>query len=284
MLRVSRQKNCWRWRIDAMAMKPRQHELATYVSPRVLALFMAYLHWYMPQHFHALRISHVERFPASTQPLIVCINHPSWWDPLTILMVSRFLSPARFAYAPMEADALQHYGFFQRIGAFPVDNHSSRAGAQFLRQAKSVLSRPEAILWMTPEGHFTDVRTRPAAWKTGTAALTRHLPACTVVPLAIEYTYWDERLPEILCSVGTPLYFTQDDVAGSDARNAELESAMTSTQEELAQRAMQRDATLFTSVLAGRAGVSAIYDLWQRAQSALRGKPYIAEHGTIAPK
>jgi 1-acyl-sn-glycerol-3-phosphate acyltransferase len=267
-----------------MAMKPTQDELTTRVSPRVLSLFMAYLHWYVPRHFHALRIAHAERFPADAHPLVVCINHPSWWDPLTILMVSRFLAPARFAYAPMEAAALQHYGFFRRIGAFPVDNHSIRAGAQFLRHAKSVLARPEAILWMTPEGHFTDVRTRPAAWKTGTAALTRHLPACTVVPLAIEYTYWDERLPEILCSVGMPLRFTHESSASSEARNAELESAMTVAQEDLAQRAMQRDAALFTTVFAGRAGVSATYDLWQRAQSALRGKPYVAEHGTIAPK
>lgn len=267
-----------------MASRRKPDEANTKFSPRRLALFMAYLHWYMPRHFHALRIAHAERFPADAHPLIVCINHASWWDPLTILMVSRFLAPRRFAHAPMEADALKHYGFFRRIGAFPVDNKSTRAGAQFLRQANAVLTQPNAILWMTPEGHFTDVRTRPIAWKTGTATLTRHLPACTVVPLALEYTYWDERLPEILCSVGEPLQLNDRDAATSETRNAQLESSMAMTQEELAARAMKRDAALFTPVFAGRAGVSASYDLWQRVQSALRGKPYIGEHGTIAPK
>jgi 1-acyl-sn-glycerol-3-phosphate acyltransferase len=267
-----------------MATKRREDGAGTQFSPRILAFFMAYLHWYVPRHFHAMRVAHPERFPVDARPLIVCINHPSWWDPLTILMVSRFLTPRRFAYAPMEAEALKHYGFFRRIGAFPVDNNSTRAGAQFLRQANAILANPNAILWMTPEGHFTDARTRPVTWKTGTAALTRHLPQCTVVPLAIEYTYWDERLPEILCSVGEPMFFTQGDATTSEARNAALESAMAIAQEELAARAMKRDAALFSPVFSGRAGVSASYDLWQRVQSALRGKPYIAEHRTIAPK
>ena len=267
-----------------MVPKRKEDEAGKKFSPRLLSLFMAYLHWYMPRHFHALRVAHAERFPAGAQPLIVCINHPSWWDPLTILMVSRFLAPRCYAFAPMEADALRHYGFFERIGAFPVDNHSSRAGAQFLRQAGAVLARPNAILWMTPEGHFTDVRVRPVAWKTGTAALTRHLPQCTVVPLALEYTYWDERLPEILCSVGSPIQFENSDAVTTQSRNDELESAMLVAQEELSTRAMKRDAALFTPVFAGRAGVSTSYDLWQRMQSAVRGKPYIAEHGAIAPK
>ena len=253
-------------------------------SPRLLALFIAYLSWYMPRHFHALRIAHPERFPAAAHPLIACINHPSWWDPLTILMLSRHLSPLRHTHAPMEAEALKHYGFFQRIGAFAVDNESPRAGAQFLRAAKKVLSQPEAILWMTPEGHFSDVRQRPSAWKPGTAALTRQLDACTVVPIAIEYTFWDERLPEILCSVGEPFSFSREDAETTEVRNRRLQSAMTITQDELMARALKRDASLFTTVFAGKVGVSASYDLWQRMKSAARGKPYVAEHGVIAPK
>lgn len=257
---------------------------ASPVSPRRLALFMAYLHWYLPRHFHGLRIAHAQRFLRNHHPLIVCINHASWWDPLTILMVSRFLAPNRFAYAPMEAEALAHYGFFRRLGAFPIDNHSPRAGAQFLRQAKSVLTRPDAVLWMTPEGKFTDIRIRPVQWKPGVAALTRQLPACTFVPLAIEYTFWDERLPEILCSVGQPLTFDESSSSTTASRSETLHHAMMMAQDELASRAIKRDASLFTPVFAGKAGVSASYDLWQRARAAMRGETYLAEHGTIAPK
>jgi 1-acyl-sn-glycerol-3-phosphate acyltransferase len=257
---------------------------AIQVSPRLLSLFMAYLHWYMPRHFHSLRIANAERFPATAHPLIVCINHPSWWDPLTILMVSRFLAPERFAYAPMEAEALQQYGFFRKLGAFPVDNTSSQAGRHFLRQSRQVLAHPSAILWMTPEGRFTDVRQRPVLWKRGTVSVSRLFEACTIVPLAIEYTFWDERLPEILCSVGDPVLFRQDHSPSHDARTSALQSAMEQTQDELAARSQKRDAALFTTVFSGDAGVSPIYDLWRRLKFAAQGKPYIAEHGMIAPK
>jgi 1-acyl-sn-glycerol-3-phosphate acyltransferase len=201
-----------------------------------------------------------------------------------ILLLTKQLAAKRFAHAPMEAEALKHYGFFRRIGAFPVDNRSPRAGAQFLRQAADLLSGPQNILWMTPEGRFTDVRRRPVEWKPGTAALTRHLGNCTIVPLAIEYTFWDERLPEILCSIGEPLSFSSGARESTAERNARLEKAMTATQDELAERAVKRDGKLFTTVFAGGAGVSAFYDSWRRIRAALTGKPYIAEHGTIAQK
>ena len=246
----------------------RTMQATTRVSPRVLALFMAYLHSYVPRHFHAMRVAHAERFPRDARPLIVCINHASWWDPLMILTLSRHLAPGRFAYAPMEAAALKQYGFFRRIGAFPVDNSSSRAGAHFLRQAMDVLARPDAILWVTPEGRFTDVRERPVTWKQGVAALTRQFEECTLVPLALEYTFWDERLPEVLCSIGE--------------RTSRLQAAMTATQDELAQRAVTRDASRFTTVFAGSAGVSAAYDAWRRVKAAVSGRPYIAEHSAIA--
>jgi 1-acyl-sn-glycerol-3-phosphate acyltransferase len=261
-----------------------QQENATALSPRVLALFLLYLQWYVPKHFHALRVAHAERFPSSAHPLICCINHASWWDPLVILLLSKQLAPGRFAHAPMEAEALQHYGFFRRIGAFPVDNTSPRAGAQFLRQAAAILSRPEAILWMTPEGRFTDARQRPILWKPGTAALTRHLDSCTVVPLAVEYTFWDERLPEVLCSIGEPMVFSSADRESTAERTQRLEAAMMVMQDELVTRALKRDGTLFTTVFSGSAGVGIFYDLWRRMKSTMTGKPYVAEHGTIAQK
>ena len=149
-------------------------------------------------------------------------------------------------------------------------------GAQFLRQARDVLARADAILWVTPEGRFTDARERPVTWKPGVAALTRQLDECTVVPLAIEYTFWNQRLPEVLCSVGEPLWFAAAEQESNEARTERLQMAIMTAQDELAQRSMQRDASLFTPVFAGGAGVSATYDAWRRLKSAVSGQPYIA--------
>ncbi len=250
-------------------------------SPALLSLFARYLRWYVPRSFHAVRLARAERFPRHAQRLIVCLNHPSWWDPVIAILLSRYLLPTAAHYAPMEASALRRYGFMRRLGLFPVDNDSSRAGAQFLRSGAAILDHPNAVLWVTPEGHFTDVRTRPAQWRPGVAALLHRSRQCTVVPLALEYTFWDERRPEALALVGEPLTVTDGAAGSADAWQTELLRAMTAAQDELAALAMTRDAARFATVLSGKVGVGGVYELWKRAQAHLSGRPYVPGHGSI---
>ncbi len=250
-------------------------------SPALLSLFARYLRWYIPQSFHALRLAHPERFPRHAERLIVCLNHPSWWDPIVSIVLSRFLLPGTDHYAPMEASALRRYGFMRRLGLFPVDNQSPRAAAQFLRTAAHILNTPGSVLWVTPEGQFTDVRTRPVAWKAGLAALLHRAGECTVVPLALEYTFWDERRPEALALVGEPLTIADGSARTAEAWHAELLRSMAAAQDELAALAMLRDPARFTAVLRGRAGVGGVYEAWKRTQARLTGRHYAPEHGSI---
>ena len=62
-------------------------------SRGLLALFAGYLHWYIGRHFHAMRVANVDRFPSATGPLIVYANHASWWDPLSLILLSRHFLP-----------------------------------------------------------------------------------------------------------------------------------------------------------------------------------------------
>ncbi|WP_207901359.1 lysophospholipid acyltransferase family protein [Acidipila rosea] len=243
-------------------------------SPVLLSLFLLYLRWYVSRHFHGLRLAHGERFRQSgSGPLIVCVNHPSWWDPLTCLLLSRALLPDAEHYAPMDAGMLAQYSFFSKLGLFPVEQGTARGAAQFLRSAQQVLALPKAALWITPQGAFTDVRVRPVALKGGVGSLVERLGACTVVPLSIEYTFWNERLPEILASCGEPLRLEN---VTAPVANAKVAAAMEAAQEELAQLAITRSSACFQTILAGGAGLDSVYGLWQR----MRGK-YRAGHGSI---
>lgn len=253
-------------------------------SRRMLGAFSLYLQWYVGRAFHGVRVAHAERFPRllPNTPAIVCLNHPSWWDPLICMLLSRAFAPLVDHYAPMEASALQRYGFMRRMGLFPLDTHSSRAGSQFLRAAREVLGRPNSILWVTPEGHFTDVRQRPAQWRPGLAALVGKQSQCTIIPLALEYTFWDERLPEALGLVGEPVH-VHGQSASAGQWQAMLTQAMTQAQDELASLSLARDAALFTTILRGGSGIAAPYDAWKRLQARWRGRPYQAGHGSLPP-
>ena len=246
-----------------------------------LSLFSNVIWWYMRRHFHAVRMAHVERFRAYDKPLIVCMNHPSWWDPLTCITVYRNLMPSYLHYAPMDADALRQYGFFRRIGLFPIEMGTARGAAQFLRGGQAVLRDPKNVLWVTAHGEFTDVRKRPVEFRPGLGLLLRRLETCTVLPLAMEYTHWDERLPEVLLNCGEPLQVDEGKAHTANEWTALLERRMEATQDELAQLATKRDARDFNTLAAGGVGVGGVYELWQRLRSRLRGEVYKPEHGSI---
>ena len=67
------------------------------------------------------------------------------------------------------------------------------------------------------KGRFADPRERPLAFKPGLAALAARCPnGCTLVPLAIEYPFWNERLPETLLHFGEPVHIAEQTTEEAD--------------------------------------------------------------------
>jgi 1-acyl-sn-glycerol-3-phosphate acyltransferase len=250
-------------------------------SRRMLAFFAGYLHWYIGRHFHAMRVANAARFPSTNGPLIVYANHASWWDPLSCIVLSRHLLPSACHYGSMDSAALKHYAIFRKLGLFPVESGTPRGAAQFLRAAREILSTPNAVLWVTPEGRFTDMRTRPAVFRPGLAALVARFGACTLVPMAFEYTFWDERLPEILISCGEPIHIPDGQGQTAAEWSGQLAAALVASQDELAALSKLRDPALFTTVLSGKVGISGVYEAWKRLLALLSGRVYQGSHGSI---
>jgi hypothetical protein len=124
------------------------------------------------------------------------------------------------------------------------------------------------------------VRRRPVEWRAGAAALVARQPQCTVVPIALEYTFWDERLPEALALIGKPIVVESDGHVHTDQWQARLTHAMTEAQDELACLGIAHDPALFITLLRGGSGVAFVYDTWRRMQAGWRGAVYRADHGT----
>ena len=250
-------------------------------SRRLLACFAAYLNWYVGRHFRALRLGHGERFPETSGPLIVFANHASWWDPLALILISRHLMPGGTHYAPMDATALQHYAVLGKMGLFPVEAGTLRGAAQFLRAAREIAATPGAVLWVTPEGRFTDMRARPKVFQPGLAAVVARLGNCTLLPMAFEYTFWDERLPELLINCGEPIRVADGHMRTTAEWNEELCGALARTQDELAALAALRNPDLFATVLSGRVGIGGVYEGWKRLLALISGRAYHASHGSL---
>jgi 1-acyl-sn-glycerol-3-phosphate acyltransferase len=250
-------------------------------SRRALGLFSIYLHWYLRRHFHALRVANADRIPPQAQPLILFTNHTSWWDPLAGMLVGQAVLPEREHYAPMDAISLEHYGIFKPMGFFPVDNGSAKGAAQLLRAGSEILIRPNSALWISPESQFNDVRKRPVIFRPGLGALMARTGRMTCVPIAIEYVFWNERLPEILVNVGEPLEIADGTMEDARTWTNLLAYAMSATLDELAMLATDRDPEAFETILSGKGGIGGVYELWKRFQCAITGRAYHHNHGSL---
>jgi len=250
-------------------------------SRRAIGLFSIYLRWYMRRHFHCLRVANAGRIPPQAHPLILFANHASWWDPLTAMVLGQTVLPRREHYAPMDQVALEHYSIFRPMGFFPVDNATARGAAQLLRAGRQVLSRPGSVLWITPESQFQDVRKRPVTFRPGLGALMTRTGRLTCVPIAIEYVFWNERLPEILINVGEPLEIADGGMEDARTWTNLLSYAMAATLDELTMLAVERNPDAFETMLSGSGGIGGVYEIWKRFTCAITGRTYHHDHGSL---
>jgi 1-acyl-sn-glycerol-3-phosphate acyltransferase len=250
-------------------------------SQRLLDIFGRYADGYLRRHFHSARLlKSGAPEPVPGMPLVIYLNHASWWDPLVCLLLARRFFSQRRSYAPISAEALGRYRFFTKLGFFPVEQNP-RGAAQFLRQAEAVLQSDRAALWLTPQGRFVDLRTRPLQFHRGLGHVATRVERAAFMPVALEYVFWEERLPEILVSFGQPLVISADHALGVDDATQLFEVALATVQDHLATAAQRRDPREWHPLLHGRAGVGGVYQFWNRARARLRGERYLAAHSRL---
>lgn len=249
------------------------------ISRRMVRLFTLYSRRYIARHAHAVRLLR-GGLPANdmSRPLLVYLNHPAWWDPLVCVLLADAIFAGRNHYAVIEQDALARYPFFRRLGFVGVSPGTAHGSRTFLRAGEQALTKPNSVLWVTAQGSFTDPRVRPVVLRPGIAHLARRLPGATLFPLAIEYPFWSERTPEVLCAFGQPVS-TDDAHRDIAAWTSLLAGRLESVQDRLALHAINRDTSAFETLLTGAAGVGGVYDLWRWARAKVRGESFTARHG-----
>ena len=246
--------------------------------------FMAYVRRYLRRHFHAVRLLRDTAGPRDapdlgTAPVLFFSNHPGWWDPLVFLFVGQQRYPGRHVYGPIDSVALGKYRFLERIGFIGIEPGTWRGSARFLRMARAAAVRSDVIYWVTAQGAFTDPRVRPTRIRPGLGHAVAAMERGYAVPLAVEYPFWNERLPEALAAFGQPLDVSAGRGRSADEWTAVLEGALESTQDALAAATLRRDPRSFQTLLAGRVGVGPAYDTLRRVAAVLRGQRFDPAHG-----
>ncbi len=249
------------------------------IHRHVLTLFSGYVDWYLRRNFHCVRVAAASLTKvAAERPTLVLLNHPSWWDPLVALELAMAYFPKWNHYAPIDASALRQYGFFRKLGFFGVEPGTPSGAATFLRIGEAILSRPAHALWVTAQGHFADPRIRPVELRPGTGHLLTRVRNVNVLPVALEYPFWEERFAEVLVRFGEPLSVDDGSARSAEEWTALVAARLEATQDRLAESAVARDRNAFQVLTAGRVGIG-VYDLWRTVMAALRGQRLHRAHG-----
>jgi 1-acyl-sn-glycerol-3-phosphate acyltransferase len=252
------------------------------ISRPLLRWFTWYSRCYIRRHFHSLRVSLAGLPPdARGRAVVLYSNHASWWDALVCLIIKDEFFPERKAFAPMDAAMLERYGMFRKFGFFGVERGSRRGALQFLRTSAAILESADHLLAVTPQSRFADVRERPARFEAGLGHLAMRVEGALFVPVAVEYVFWEERLPEILLRFGDAVEVPAGYPAKFDAKNwtTLFERKLTETQDALAAEAQRRNGGDFQVVLRGGAGQGGVYDWWRGLKAKLRSESFRKEHG-----
>jgi 1-acyl-sn-glycerol-3-phosphate acyltransferase len=244
------------------------------ISGITLRFFTRIVRRYFRRHFRSVMAQHAGRLSSADGPLIVYANHSSWWDPMMSILLAQTLMPGRRHYAPMDAEALARYPILRKIGIFPVEM-TTRGAAQFLRTGCAIL-RDGGVLWVTPQGRFADARAWPLRFKPGLAALALRVPEATILPMAMEYTFWDERLPEALLLVAPEVKLEKD--ATTESANRQLEAELAAALLALQETSIARDASAFQVLLRGGRGTGGFYAFGRKVRAMFGGKRIQQDH------
>ena len=205
-------------------------------------------------------------FGAHQGPVIMAINHASWWDPLIGLVLASEFMPTRILAAPIDAEQLAKFRFMGRLGLFGIEPDHPGAMDAFVRHGAELFEHePRTLLGLTPQGAFTDARTR-VRLRPGVGALAARLESPRIGCVSCEYVFWADRKPELLIHARP---CTPPDRPSTAGWVRAITETMESGRIELAALSIARDASAFEPVF-GRSGpaVHPIYDLLLR----LRGK------------
>ena len=236
-------------------------------SPRFTAFFGWYVERKLRGAFHAVRMlpesgAALRDLRAHDGPVLVALNHASWWDPLIAVLLHRRHFPDRDNLAPMDAHELRRFRILRKLGIFgidPDDPAAMEAMGAYVQQRLAQMPRSSVIL--TPQGRFVDVR-QSVVPRPGAAALLAARPDMDAWSVAIEYAFWTDARPEVFLRV-------QRVQRPMDARvptwQRSLQQAMESNRLALSDAVQSRDPQRFRVMLGGDdARVNPVYDLWLR--------------------
>lgn len=138
-------------------------------------LFRLYLNYLMKKNVHSIQLfGNLPEFPPD-RSILLLPNHSSWWDGFIIyLVIDMFWH--KTPWVMMEEKQLGRFSFFRKLGAFSVRPGDREDVEKTLNYASKLLTKPENLLFMFPQGKLLPWHKRPVILKNGYVRVLDSLP------------------------------------------------------------------------------------------------------------
>ncbi len=238
-------------------------------SPRVFRMFSFVVRRKIRGGFHAVWMTPgtrevLEGLEDVDGPLIIAMNHVSWWDPLVgILVHGRFL-PRHQLTAPMDSTQLVKFGFFRKLGIFGIDPDDPGTLTRMNDWITGLFHQHRRVaFWIMPQGRFTDVRD-PIRTRPGIATNAVSNPEARVLTFHMEYTFWKDSRPELCLHAR---HVEPPERATTPRWHRRIKESMQAGTDALAELVRTRDEDRFDPLVPPAANrTNPVYDLWLKVR------------------
>ncbi|TVR42377.1 MAG: glycerol acyltransferase [Bacteroidia bacterium] len=153
-------------------------------------LFVFLIH----RHFRKVNIRINE--PVGDGPVLLIANHFSWWDGFIARWVNNKVFHRLFHVMMLEEE-LGKRPFLRRLGAFSI-RRNSRSAVESLSYGTKILSNPNHILLLFPQGKFQSSHHHPLQFEKGWMRIVDKAPPNTqIVYMACLSDYFAYRKPAL---------------------------------------------------------------------------------------
>lgn len=137
------------------------------IQARHTAFYVRFFNFYsrlmIRSHFRRVRI--IGNINADFMPVLMIGNHFSWWDGFFACYINQMILKKKFHIMMLE-EQLRPRMFLNKAGAFSI-RRGSRDALESLQYAAGLLSLPENLVVLYPQGEFESLYRYPVKFEKG---------------------------------------------------------------------------------------------------------------------
>lgn len=163
--------------------------------------FRLYVRRLLKRHFHAVHLLGERPHLDETLPLIIVVNHSTWWDGFFVHLINKELLHRKI-YLMMLDRQLRKYSFFSRVGAFGIEPGSRRGVLDSLNYSVRILRsagepNPNALC-VFPQGEMKPWGVRPLGFRNGLEWIIKRFGApLQLLQVAMRCEFLDDQRADV---------------------------------------------------------------------------------------